>query len=207
MPGYDLIIAFVVTTSVFAYMPGPATLYAATQTLARGRRAGWQAAAGLHVGGYLHVFAAAFGLALVFEAVPELYTALKYAGATYLIYLGIRMVFATSAQHTQFGDHQDTKDNTFWQSVTVEVLNPKTALFYIAFLPQFTAQSAALPIWAQLLILGAVVNVMFSSADLISVMLADRITKGLQTSAGRLRIIKQICGGMLVGLGLYAALS
>ena len=74
--------------------PGPSTLYAAAQTIARGRRAGWFAALGIHLGGYVHVIAAAFGLAFLFQAVPALYLALKLAGAAYLIWLGIRMFLA-----------------------------------------------------------------------------------------------------------------
>ena len=81
MPSVEVLIAFVIAAGIFAYMPGPSTLYAAAQTIARGRRAGWFATLGIHVGGYVHVFAAALGLAFLFDAVPPLYVALKLAGA------------------------------------------------------------------------------------------------------------------------------
>ena len=85
MPGLDLLLAFAAATAVFAYFPGPALLYTAAQTLARGRRAGLMAALGIHLGCYAHVFAAAFGLSAVFRHVPELYAALKIVGALYLV--------------------------------------------------------------------------------------------------------------------------
>ena len=93
MPSTEILLAFVAAAAVFAYTPGPSTLYAAAQTIARGRRGGLMAALGIHVGGYVHVFAASFGLAALFAALPTLYTVFKFVGAAYLIYLGIRMAF------------------------------------------------------------------------------------------------------------------
>jgi threonine/homoserine/homoserine lactone efflux protein len=208
MPGLDTLIAFALATAVFAYMPGPAMLYAAAQTLARGRRAGWMAALGIHVGGYVHVVAAAAGLAVLFAAVPPLYLMLKLAGAAYLIWLGAGLILsragvqAVSPQIAALGPRR-----AFGESITVEVLNPKTALFYLAFLPQFTDPAAALPIWAQLLILGTVVNVMFSSADVAVVLLADRLSAGLRASDRAARLIRRLGGGILVALGVNLALS
>jgi threonine/homoserine/homoserine lactone efflux protein len=208
MPGTDTLIAFALATAVFAYMPGPAMLYAAAQTLARGRRAGWMAALGIHVGGYVHVLAAAAGLAVLFAAVPTLYLVLKLAGAAYLIWLGAGMILSravvqgVSPQIASLGPRR-----AFAESITVEVLNPKTALFYLAFLPQFTDPAAALPIWVQLVILGTVVNVMFSSADVAVVLLADRLSAGLRASARAARLIRRLGGGILVALGVNLALS
>jgi threonine/homoserine/homoserine lactone efflux protein len=208
MPGPDILIAFLLATAVFAYMPGPAMLYAAAQTIARGRRAGWLAALGIHVGGYVHVAAAALGLAVLFAAVPVLYLVLKLAGAVYLIWLGVQMILSrasmagVSPQNAALSPRR-----AFWESITVEVLNPKTALFYLAFLPQFTDPGAALPIWAQLFILGTVVNVMFSSADVACVLLADRVTGALRASDRAARLVRRLGGGILVALGVNVALS
>ncbi|SFR98510.1 LysE family translocator [Yoonia litorea] len=208
MPSYELLIAFFLAASVFAYMPGPGMLYAAAQTIARGRRAGWLAAFGIHIGGYAHVAAAAFGLAILFEAVPVLYTVLKIAGAGYLIWLGLHMIFERGTIATT-GSVVEAKSSkrAFWESVTVEVLNPKTALFYIAFLPQFTDPSAAYPVWLQLFLLGTVVNVMFSSADVFCVVMADKVTSLLRQSATAGRWIKRCGGSILVGLGVNVAIS
>lgn len=91
--------------------------------------------------------------------------------------------------------------------MTVEVLNPKTAIFYVAFLPQFTDANAGLALWAQLLILGTVVNIMFSSADVLCVVLADKVTSYFKSSGSANRIAQRIGGGILVALGLSVALN
>lgn len=208
MPSMELLIAFVMATAVFAYMPGPALLYTAAQTLARGRRAGWLAVLGLHIGGYVHVCAAALGLAVLFKAVPVLYLILKFAGAAYLIWLGLRLILGrgNEAGHAPDTSARSTR-RAFWESVTVEALNPKTALFFLAFLPQFTDTSAGLPLWVQLLILGSAVNVMFSSADVICVLLADKVSTALRESRRKTRILQRFGGGILVALGVNLALN
>lgn len=189
-------------------MPGPSTLYAAAQTLSGGRRAGWMATVGIHLGGYVHVVSAALGLAVVFQTVPKLYVLLKLAGGIYLIWLGIRM-FSSDTPRQTFDEPSEAQSvrGTFWESIAVEVLNPKTALFYLAFLPQFTDAAADMPIWAQLLVLGTIVNVMFSSADVFCVLLADKVTKWMKTSRRANRVMRRIGGSLLVGLGINLALS
>ncbi len=208
MPPIDILLAFFAATAVFAYIPGPSTLYAAARTLAGGRRSGWLAALGIHLGGYVHVFAAAFGLALLFKAVPKLYLGLKFAGAAYLIWLGVAMFQSRPAGTAVDRLPQGKPANrAFWDSATVEVLNPKTALFYLAFLPQFTDPSAVLPVWGQLLILGTMVNLMFSSADVICVLVAARILEALKGPGAMGRWVQRICGTILIGLGIKLAAS
>lgn len=208
MPSIEILIAFFAATTVFAYMPGPAMLYASAQTIARGRRAGWMAALGIHIGGYAHVIAAAAGLALLFEVVPPLYTVLKLLGAAYLVWLGIKLFLAKKTLGlSSIQVEAKAPTRAFWESIIVEVLNPKTAIFYVAFLPQFTDAAGALPVWLQLLILGTFVNIMFSSADVICVLLADRITSSLRASRAANRLAQRIGGGVLVALGVNIALS
>lgn len=204
MPGMELLIAFFMATLIFGYMPGPALLYTAARTLAGGRRDGWQAAFGLHVGGYLHVFAAAFGLAILFEAVPVLYTVLKLLGAVYLIWLGVRLLMLQSDEPQDLSQGKPAR-RAFWQSAAVEMLNPKTALFYLAFLPQFTDPAAAFPIWLQFLILGTVVNIVFSSADVLCVLLADRVAGWMRGPDKPARWMQRVGGGVLIGLGVKLA--
>ena len=208
MPTLDLLLTFLIAAAIFAYMPGPSTLYAAAQTIARGQQAGWFAALGIHVGGYVHVLAAAFGLGMLFEAVPSLYLVLNYMGAVYLMWLGIKMFMPAPAQSIDMTSNRFDKSlRVFWQSASVEILNPKTAIFYIAFLPQFTEPNAAFPVWLQLLVLGAIVNVMFSSADAICVVLAARITALVQKVTTGARLVQRIGGVALVGLGIYLGLD
>ncbi len=208
MPSSELLIAFILATSIFAYMPGPSTLYAAAQTIARGQRAGWLAALGIHIGGYVHVLAAAFGLAILFKAVPILYVALKFGGASYLIWLGHKMfTFKASLGSADLNVDLKSPRKAFWESVTVEVLNPKTAIFYLAFLPQFTDPNAVFAIWIQLLILGTIVNVMLSSADVLCVVLAHKVTAYFKSSGSANRIAQRFGGDVLIALGLNVALN
>lgn len=202
----DLLIAFFAATAVFAYMPGPGMLYTSAQTLASGRRAGLLAAAGLHLGGYLHVVAAAAGLAALLAAVPTLYLALKLAGALYLVWLGLRLVFARpwAPAGTPTPGTAWTK-RTLLDSALVEALNPKTAVFFLAFLPQFTVPGAAWPVWLQLLALGTVVNLMFSSADLLCVAAAASLRRTLARSARAQRWLRALGGTLLVALGVKLA--
>lgn len=209
MPSADILIAFFLAAAVFAYMPGPALLYTSAQTIARGRRAGWLAVSGLHLGGYVHVIAAALGLAVVFQTVPVLYVAMKWIGAAYLVFLGLRLILQRANDAPDTDTPPTTRDprRAFWNSVTVEVLNPKTALFFVAFLPQFTDPAAAFPIWAQMLILGMAVNILFSSADVVVVLAADRVRRTFETSARAQRWTRRAGGGILVGLGAHLALQ
>ncbi|NEU99226.1 LysE family translocator [Bradyrhizobium uaiense] len=200
----ELYLAFAITTATFALIPGPAMLYAAARTLAGGRRAGLMASLGLHLGGYVHVIAAAAGLALLFHAVPPLFTAMKLAGAAYLVWLGLSL----------FRDRDNTKrptlvplsvERAFVQSIVVEVLNPKTAIFFLAFLPQFVDASASLPVWAQLFLLGTIVNLTFSAVDIVCVLFASAVMSKLQRSRRSQRIMQRIGGSMLVALGARLA--
>ena len=206
MPGADLLIPFFLAAAVFAYMPGPAMLYASAQTIAQGRRAGWMAVLGIHLGGYAHVIAAALGLAVLFKTVPVLFTVLKLFGAAYLCWLGLKLILAKDKPHTANLELPTRSPRrAFYDSVTVEVLNPKTALFYLAFLPQFTDSAAALPLWSQLLILGAIVNVMFSSADVVCVVLADRIKQWFEGSPAANLLAQRLGGTLLIALGINLA--
>lgn len=208
MPPFETLLAFAAATLVFAYMPGPALLYTAAQTIARGRRAGLMAALGIHVGCYLHVIAAVAGLSYLFEAVPALYLALKIAGAIYLIWLGLNLILKRedSPAEIEVLPHRSAR-KAFLQSVMVEVLNPKVALFFIAFLPQFVDPSASLPVWAQFLILGTIVNFAFTSADLVCVVMAGAVMARLRKSAGAARLMRRAGGSLLVALGAHMALQ
>ena len=207
MPGPELLLAFLTATAVFAYVPGPAMLYATARTLAGGRWSGLMAALGIHLGGYAHVLAAAGGLAALFHAVPTAYLLVKAAGAVYLVWLGLRMLVTRTGNAAPAEVEPPTAGRrAFFESVTVEVLNPKTALFFLAFLPQFTDPAAALPVWAQLLVLGTLVNVVFSTADLACVALAGAAAARLQRSARAQRLARRAGGTVLMGLGAHLAL-
>lgn len=208
MPPIELFIAFLATTAIFAFIPGPAMLFAAAQTLARGRWSGLMASLGIHLGCYVHVIAAAAGLSVLFHAVPVLYMVVKFVGAAYLVWLGISM-FRTRAQGdvAMPGFESKSGRRAFFESITVEVLNPKTAIFFVAFLPQFIDASADFPVWVQFVVLGTIVNLMFSSADVIGVLLAGALMTQLRRSSRAQRLTQRAGGAMLVGLGVNLALQ
>jgi len=206
MAAWDVLGAFLLATLLFAYMPGPALIYTAAQTMARGRKAGFMAALGLHLGGYVHVFAAALGLAALFQFVPPLYTALKIAGALYLLWLGIAIIRQKPASGAA-AEPAPVKSGkrAFAESVVVEILNPKSALFYVAFLPQFVDPAGAWPVWTQFLLLGAVVNALFGSADVVAVLLTHRVLVTFGTSGWRERLARVFGGSLLIALGARLA--
>lgn len=201
----ESLLAFAAATVLFAYMPGPALLYTAAQTIARGRRAGFMAAAGIHLGCYVHVLAAAFGLSAIFTVVPTLYFALKLIGGLYLIYLGVRMIRTRIASGPMPDLPRKSARRAFADSVLVEVLNPKVAIFFIAFLPQFVTPDAGLPIWAQFLILGTIVNCAFTSADIVTVLFASEVKQRLTRTSKFQDLTRWLGGSLLVGLGLKLA--
>jgi len=208
MPSSDLLVAFLTAAAIFAFIPGPGILYAAAQTLAGGRAVGLLGTLGLALGGYLHVVAAAAGLSVVFHAVPVLYAAVKLFGAAYLIWLGITMIRAKAAGAEGAPlVARKTGKRAFIEGVTVEVLNPKTAMFFLAFLPQFTDPAASLPVWAQFLILGSIVNLMFAAADVVAVLLASSVITRVGRASRIQQRVQQVGGGILVALGIRLALQ
>ncbi len=205
MPSTEHLLAFLLATLIFAVIPGPGILYTAAQTLARGRVGGLMAVLGIHLGGYVHVAAAALGLAAVFQLVPTLYLGVKLAGALYLVWLGIGIIRGGIAA----GDLPHTAGKSprraFIESIAVEALNPKTAIFYLAFLPQFVEPSAAAPLWLQFLALGIVVNLAFSLGDLAAVVLTVAVLSRLRRTQTAQRIARAVGGSVMVALGVHLA--
>ena len=208
MPAPDLLIAFFTAAAIFAFIPGPGILYAAAQAMAGGRSVGLSGTLGLALGGYVHVAAAAAGLSVVFHAVPALYAAVKLIGAAYLVWLGISMI---RARHAGADGApvvaRKTCKRAFVEGITVEVLNPKTAMFFMAFLPQFTDPAASLPVWTQFVVLGSVVNLMFSIADVMAVLLASSVVARLGRASRLQQRAQQAGGGIMVALGIRLALQ
>ncbi len=205
MQSTETLLAFAAATALFAYMPGPALLYTAAQTIARGQRAGFMAASGIHLGCYVHVLAAAFGLSAIFTVVPTLYFTLKLLGGIYLVFLGVQMIRTRTASGPMPDLPKKSARRAFLDSILVEVLNPKVAVFFIAFLPQFVSAEAGLPIWAQFLILGTIVNCAFTSADIMTVLFATHVKKHLTRISKFQDLTRWLGGSLLVGLGLKLA--
>lgn len=207
MPPSELLLPFIIATSVFAFVPGPGMLYMSIQTMARGRKAGWLSAAGFHLGAYLHILAAAFGISILLEAAPMLFVSLKLLCAGYLIWMGLRMVLDARKHHLVA---ELSRERTAWQalrdSLAVEMLNPKTALFFLAFLPHFASPEASSPVWVQIIILGAMANFAFSATDVICIVFSEKLATWTAASRGMAKTGRQIGGSLFVALGLHLAL-
>lgn len=205
MPPLDTLLAFLAATLLFAAMPGPAILYAAARALAQGRAAGLRAALGIALGGLVHVATAALGLSALFHAVPPLYAAVKLAGAAYLVWLGIGLLRAHASDASLPIAPARSAARAFQQSILVEVLNPKTALFFLAFLPQFVDPAAAFPVALQFVILGITVTAIFGLADLVAVIFAAMVASRVSASGHAAAWANRVGGALLVGLGLRLA--
>ncbi|MEJ5020985.1 LysE family translocator [Ochrobactrum vermis] len=189
-------IPFFLATLAFAFMPGPAILYMSAQTLAYGHRAGLMAALGIHIGCYIHIVAAAVGLAVLLDNAPALYSFVRMAGALYMLWLGGRMIFPGAQQETKAPTQHRS---VLRDSIVVEVLNPKTALFFLTFLPQFVDPQGPMPSWLQFLLLGIIVNGAFSLGDLASIGIASFASPFVSCFGSRIWV-SRVSGAILVGL-------
>ena len=205
MPPTDLLLAFLISTALFAFIPGPAMLYAAARTLAGGRRAGLMAAFGVHVGGYAHVLAAATGLSVLFHAVPALYTAVKLAGAVYLVVMGWRLATGHAAESTESRELQEPR-RAFAQSVLVELLNPKTAIFFLAFLPQFVHPESGSSL-VQFAVLGLIFSGLSAVYTSLLALAIRPLSRGFKGLSKLRRWEGKIIGTLFMGLGLKVALQ
>lgn len=207
MAATEILLAFLLATLVFAYMPGPAVLYVAAQTMSRGRKAGFMAVLGIHLADYVHVLAAAFGLSAIFRHVPELYLAMKLLGAAYLIWIGISFFRSVAPAQSARATAPRSPARALVDSLAVELLNPKTTIFFVSFLPQFVDPSASLPLWAQFLILGGVVNLLFTSSSILTVLTASYMQAKVTANGLAQRLIRAVGGTILIGLGARIALD
>src|ERR1700694_6074359 len=170
---------FFIAALVLAVTPGPGIFYVLARTLAGGRRVGILSSLGTFAGGMFHVFAAALGISAILAASAVAFHTVKYAGAAYLVWLGIRMIRTRNAQLPieTFAPSR----GAFGQGIVTEVLNPKTALFFLSFIPQFISPQLG-HIFLQFLIFGAVSVALNTTADLLVVSLAVPLGNKLKTS-------------------------
>lgn len=206
MPPIELLIPFLIATSVFAFTPGPGMFYMAIQTMAHGAKAGWLSSLAFHIASYLHIFLAAFGVTVLLAAAPVLLVLIKLAGAAYLIWMGLRMLMMKPAHPpAQKAYVKRPSSQAFKDSLIVELLNPKSALFYFAFLPQFTSQDAAAQVWLQIILLGTIANVMFSITDIVCIASARSVSLWVSSPAKVAAWGRKIGGGMLIAMGTKVA--
>lgn len=189
---------------VLAITPGPGIFYVLARSLRGGRREGVLSAAGTFLGGMAHVAAAAFGLSAILAASAIAFETVRYAGAVYLIYLGYRMIRSRRQELNDGWPEAAAGRNTLWQGLTTEALNPKTALFFLAFIPQFVSVPQG-HVALQFLLLGAISVTLNTCADLLVACFAGPLGSKMQRSA-KLRSRQRAASGIaMIGLGVYVA--
>ena len=204
MPDSHHLWIFLGAATLLAVAPGPGMLYVLARTLAGGRREGLLSSLGTFVGGLVHVAAAATGLSLILATSAVAFAVVKYAGAGYLVYLGIRMILSAGEETTI--ELPTRRKNPFWQGIATEVLNPKTAIFFLAFIPQFVDRSGGSVFW-QFMLLGTVSVSLNTICDVIVTLCASPIGARLRSSAVLRRRQRTATGLTLIGLGAYVAVS
>lgn len=197
---------FLGAATLLAIAPGPGMLYVLARTMAGGRHEGVLSSLGTFFGGLVHVAAAATGLSLVLATSAMAFAVVKYAGAVYLIYLGVRMILGAAKQEPPSLQIPSARRNPFWQGIATETLNPKTALFFLAFIPQFVSHDHGSILW-QFLLLGTISVTLNTTCDLIVTLLAAPIGARLQSSARLRRRQRAATGLTLIGLGAYVAFA
>jgi threonine/homoserine/homoserine lactone efflux protein len=203
MPSFELLATFMVASTVLSLSPGPSNLYIVARSIGQGPRAGFTAASGMAVGSIIYAVATAFGLAALFTYSPFAHTCLKLAGAGYLIFLALRYLHSKAASDgTQPEPMYVPLTAIFQQSIIVELSNPKTALFFIAFLPQFVDPSATSVI-TQLIFLGCLYALIALASDLFVATLSGQIGKILNTNQSFQKWQDRISGALLLSLGVY----
>jgi threonine/homoserine/homoserine lactone efflux protein len=196
---------FMSAATVLALSPGPGMLYVLSRTLHGGRREGLLSATGTFVGGLVHAAAAGLGLSAILMRSALAFEVVRYAGACYLIYLGISMI--RNRRASMFGVAQESQSRqSFFQGITTEVLNPKTALFFLSFIPQFVSPAKGHVI-LQFLIFGTISVILNTAADLVVVGFAGSLAQRLAHRPQLIQRQRTVSGVGMIGLGIYVAAS
>jgi len=202
------LVSFGLAVAVLVGMPGPATLYIVTRSLDQGRQAGLASVLGISVGAIAHFFAAGLGLSAVLMTSAAAFSVVKYAGALYLIYLGIQKLRSNDSLILSENTRKESLLTIFRQGVVVNILNPKAAIFFLAFLPQFLEPNGA-PIWQQLIPLGIVFVIVGLLGDSTYALIAGKLRQWMLRNPRFLsRFLKRqkyVTGGTYIALGMAAA--
>lgn len=206
LPEWSSLGLFAIAALVLLLTPGPAVLYIVTRSIDQGRRAGLVSVLGVHVGTLAHILAAAAGLSALLAASATAFGVVKYLGAAYLIYIGVRRLRDRASIVAPEAAKPRALRRAFLDGVVVNVLNPKTALFFLAFLPQFVTEGRG-HVGEQVITLGVVFVLLGAVTDSLYALTAGSASRWLR---GRPRFLageRWITGGLYISLGVAAALS
>jgi len=200
------ILTFLFAAILLNLSPGPDMVYILTRTVSQGRLAGFLSSLGICTGAMVHVFAAAIGISAILATSALAFSIIKYVGAAYLIWLGVRALMSggKSLQPGSGGTKRLSNRRIFLQGALIDILNPKVAIFFLAFLPQFADPSRGSIFW-QLIILGSVVVGIALIIEGLLVLTTGLISERLQGSTVFSKWIDRVSGVVLIGLGLRLA--
>jgi threonine/homoserine/homoserine lactone efflux protein len=206
MPTASTIALFLLAATALAIVPGPAVAYIVTQSIDQGRRAGLVSALGVASGGLLHVAAATVGLSALIASSATAFTVVKLVGAAYLIVVGIRRILAGDSEETEPRALRAPLRRIYRQGVIVNVLNPKTALFFLAFLPQFVDPNRG-AVWPQVAVLGVIFVSVAVLSDMTYALVSDAIAGRIRRTGTGAKVRRWLTGGVFVALGVTAAVA
>jgi threonine/homoserine/homoserine lactone efflux protein len=198
-------LGFVLASLMLAVTPGPGVMYIVTRTLCQGRRAGLASVCGIATGNFGNAAAASIGLAAILKASTTVFIFVKFAGAGYLVFLGIRALRAHRTPEAPENRNFVSAAQLFRDGFIVALLNPKTALFFAALLPQFMIPGAP-PLW-QSLVLGCVFVSIAACTDSVYVLTASVVSSTIRRRPGWRTYGRFVSAATFFGLGLYAALA
>jgi threonine/homoserine/homoserine lactone efflux protein len=206
MPDPSRLALFVGAALLLLVVPGPSVLYIVTQSISHGRRAGIVSVAGITTGTLVHIAAATIGLSALLASSALAFDVVKYLGAAYLILVGIRRLAGLERVERADLPRLRSLGRLYRQGIVVNVLNPKTALFFLAFLPQFV-DSARGAVWAQILALGLLFAALGFLSDGAWALVAGTLGERLRRSRRFPQVQRYVSGSVFVGLGAVAAFS
>jgi len=204
VPAFSTYAVFLTTAIVLLLVPGPAVLYVVTRSIEMGRSGGLASVAGITTGTVAYVALAAAGLSSLILASTVAFDVVKYAGAAYLFLLGVRRLLGRGLERPGEEAVPRTRRRAYTQGVVVNLTNPKTVVFVFAFLPQFVDPDAHHP-WLQVIVLGLSFALLGFLSDSMYALAAGTVADRLRGSAGIARVQRWFGGGVLVGLGILAA--
>ena len=206
MPDPNVLGYFCLAALALLVVPGPSVLYIVTRSMDQGRMAGLMSVLGVHTGTLVHIGAAAVGISAVLMSSAVAFNVVRYAGAAYLIYIGLKRLFGKEEPIEIEQGSPRKLSRIYYQGVVVNVLNPKTALFFLAFLPHFVDPSKGAA-WLQIVVLGLVFIAVGIVSDGTYAIAASTLAGKLRTSRNFQRFQRYFAGGTLVALGVTAAVS
>lgn len=201
LPSPENILLFITAATILIVVPGPALLYIMMKSMEQGHKAGLVSALGVGVGAMVHVLAAAIGMSALLVASATAFSILKYGGAVYLIYLGVKKLLDKSTPISTVQTEKKPLNKIFYEGIVVNTLSPKSAIFFFAFLPQFINTDKG-GTTSQILFLGLVFLVIAFISDMTYVMLSGKLVKYFKNSSKFSSIQKYVSGSIYIVLGL-----